>query len=366
MKERANKIIKVSIIGIIMNVILTVMKMIVGLIVGAISIVLDAVNNLSDAISQIVTIIGTAFSAKAPDKKHPYGYGRIEYITGQIISAIIIGVGVVSLKEAIEKIITPSKPDYNYYTVAILIVAIVAKILYSIYTRIEGKKLNAQNLKATSTDSLMDSILTLSTLIAGLIVMFGGYNLEGYVGCLISLLIIRAGIELMIDAIKSIIGNRIDPDLSKGLKEMITSYDGVLGAYDLTLHEYGPSKTIGSVHIELDDKMNAAEIHVLTRKINEDVYLKYGIVLTIGIYATNDSSTASAKIKEEIKKVINEYDTIIELHGFYVKDKRISFDLVFDFACKDRVQVVKEIKDKLKEKYQDYDIDIVIDNDVSD
>lgn len=366
MKERTGRIIKASVIGIIMNIALTIMKMIVGLIVGAISIVLDAVNNLSDAVSQIVTIIGTALSAKAPDKKHPYGYGRIEYVTSQVIAAIIIGVGIISLKEAIEKIITPSEPDYTYYTIIILSVAIVAKIAYAIYTKIEGKKLNAQNLTATSTDSLMDSILTLSTLIAGVIVMMGGYNLEGYVGCIISLLIIRAGVELMIDAIKSIIGNRIDSGLSKELKEMITAYDGIMGAYDLTLHEYGPSKTIGSVHIEVDDKMNASDIHALTRKINEDVYLKYGIVLTIGIYATNDSTIHSLRIKEDVKEIINNYDSIIELHGFYIKNNRISFDLVFDFSCKERVQIVNEIKEKLKEKYQEYDIDIVIDNDVSD
>ncbi len=366
MKDRAKKIIKVSFIGIIMNVLLSVAKMIVGLIVGAISIVLDAVNNLSDAISQVVTIAGTALSMKPADKKHPYGYGRIEYITSQIIAAIIIAVGVVSLSEAFQKILNPGEPEYEVYTMVILGVAIVLKLLYAIYSRVAGKKLNAQNLLATSTDSLMDAFLTLGTLIAGIIVYYGGYNIEGYVGCVIALLIIKAGIELMIDAIKSIIGNRIDSGLSKEIKDLVNSYEGVLGTYDLVLHEYGPLKTIGSLHIEVEDRMPASEIHSLTRKIVEDVYSKLGVVLTIGIYATNDTSTYITKIKTTVKELVNSYNEILEIHGFYVRDEKVSFDLVFDFKCKDRQAVVNEIKDVLSGLYPDYEFDIVIDNDFSD
>ncbi len=366
MQDRAKKIIKVSFLGIVMNVILSISKMIIGLIVGAISIVLDAVNNLSDAVSQVVTIIGTALSTKAPNKKHPYGYGRIEYITSQVMAAIIIGVGVTSLYEAIKKIIEPGEPDYALYSLIILSVAIVLKLLYALYTRFVGKKLNAKNLIATSTDSLMDSFLTLGTLIAGVIVYFGGFNIEGYVGCLIALLIIRAGIELMVDAIRSIIGTRIDSDMSKNIKEEINSHEEVLGTYDLSLHEYGPYKTIGSVHIEVDDKMQASEIHALTRKMIEDVFNKFGVVLTIGIYATNDSSTCYAKIKDSVKELIKSYDDILELHGFYVRDDRVSFDLVFDFKCKDRLKIIEEIKNELIKLYPSYTFDIVIDNDLSD
>ena len=366
MKERAKKIIKASFIGIIMNVLLSIAKMIVGLIVGAISIVLDAVNNLSDAISQIVTIIGTALSMKAPNKKHPYGYGRVEYITSQVMAAIIISVGVVSLNEAIQKIMNPGKPEYAIYSLVILAAAIVLKLLYATYTRIVGKKLNAKNLLATSTDSLMDSLLTLGTLIAGIIVYFGGYNIEGYVGCIIAALIIKAGIELMIDAIKSIIGNRIDSNMSKNIKEIINSFDGVLGTYDLSLHEYGPLKTIGSAHIEVEDRMPASEIHVLTRKIVETVYSRVGVLLTIGIYATNDSTTYYTKIKNTVKELVQSYDEILELHGFYVRDDKVSFDLVFDFKCKNRSEIIDEIKDILVGLYPGYSFDIVIDNDLSD
>ncbi len=366
MKDRAIKIIKVSFLGIIMNVLLSVAKLIVGIIVGAISIILDAVNNLSDAVSQIVTIVGTAFSMKPADKKHPYGYGRIEYITSQVMAAIIIAVGVASLSEAIQKIFDPGEPDYAIYSMVILAVAIVLKLLYALYTRFEGKKLNAKNLLATSTDSLMDSFLTLGTLVAGIIVYFGGYNIEGYVACVIAVLIIKAGIELMIDAIKSIIGNRIDSDMSKKIKDLVNSYDEVLGTYDLVLHEYGPSKTIGSLHVEVEDRMTASEIHALTRKITEEVYSKLGIFLTIGIYASNSSTTYFTKIKETVKNLVDSYDEILEVHGFYVREEKVSFDLVFDFKCKDRKAVVDKIREILTEKYPNYEFDIVIDNDFSD
>lgn len=366
MENRSKQIIKTSVIGIIMNVILSTTKMIVGLFVGAISVILDGVNNLSDAISQVVNIIGTAFANKAPDKEHPFGHGRIEYVTGQIIAAIIISIGIISMREAIVKIIEPGEPDYKVYTIVILIIAIVFKIAYSIYTRIKGKKLKSQNLVATSIDSLMDAFLTLGTLISGVIVMLNGFNIEGYVGCVISLLIMKAGIELMRDSIKSLIGERTDPEVSKSIKDLINSYDEVIGAYDLILHEYGPTKTIGSVHIEVDEKMTASEIHTLTRKISEEVYAKMGIFLTIGIYATNDSNTEIKCIKDTINEMVSENKDILEIHGFFVKDSKVSFDLVFDFSCKDKFIIVANLKKILEEKYPNYQFDIIIDNDITD
>ncbi len=366
MNDRANKIIKVSVIGIIMNIFLTIIKIIVGIFVGAVSIILDAINNLSDAVSQIITILGTALSTKAPNKKHPFGYGRIEYVTSQIMAVIIISIGAISLKEAIEKIISPNDINYTYYSLIIIFIAVILKIAYSIFTKIEGKKLNSQNLLATSTDSLMDAFLTLGTLIAGLVVMLGGFNFEGYIGCIISILIFKAGVEIMVDAIKDIIGNRVDANVSKKIKDIINSYDEVIGTYDLMLHEYGPTKTIGSAHIEVDDKMTAAEIHSLTRKITEDIFLKTGIILTIGIYATNDISLETIKIKNYIQTIITQYEDILEIHGFYINDNRISFDLVFDFKCKDRIKIIDELKKELKNMYSNYEFDIVIDNDVTD
>ena len=364
--ERNKKIIRVSFLGIFVNVLLVVFKGIVGFIANSISIILDAVNNLSDALTQVVTIIGAKLSDKKPTKKHPFGFGRIEYISNQIVAAIVIAIGAISLKESIGKIITPSTDtDYNTFAFIIISVSIVVKLVYGFYVNRMGNKLSSTALKATGTDAMFDSLLSLSTLICALIYVFGNVNIEGYVGCFISVMIIKAGIELMIETINSIIGNRIDSDLSTKIKEFITSYPEVNGAYDLIIHEYGPAKLIASVHIELNDNITASDIHRITREITERAYTEFDIILTVGIYASNDEQN---ELKEYIKSIISNYSTIKEMHGFYIDYKKnlVTFDLVFDFSENERPRIVSEITEKIKEKYSQYEIYVVLDNDFSD
>ena len=364
--DRNKKIIRVSFLGIFVNVILVVFKGIVGLIANSISIILDAVNNLSDALTQVVTIVGTKLSDKKPTKKHPFGFGRIEYISNQIVAAIVIAIGAISLKESIDKIITPNtETNYTTFTFIIISVSIVVKLVYGFYVKHMGKKLSSTALKATGTDAMFDSLLSLSTLVCALIYVFGKVNIEGYVGALISVMIIKAGIELMIETINSIIGNRIDTELSTKIKELVNSYPEVNGAYDLIIHEYGPSKLIASIHVELDDNIVASDIHRITREITEKAYVEFGIILTVGIYASNDKQ---AELKEYIKSITSSYSSIKEMHGFYVNHEKnlITFDLVFEFTENDRQAIVSEIKNKINEKYPNYQIDIVLDNDFSD
>ena len=364
--DRNKKIIRVSFLGIFVNVILVVFKGIVGLIANSISIILDAINNLSDALTQVVTIIGTKLSDKKPTKKHPFGFGRIEYISNQVVAAIVIAIGAISLKESIEKIINPST-DTNYTTFAFIIisVSIVVKLVYGLYVKFMGKKLSSTALKATGTDAMFDSLLSLSTLVSALIYVFAKVNIEGYVGCLISVMIIKAGLELMIETINSIIGSRADSELTNKIKELVSSYPEVNGAYDLIIHEYGPAKLIASIHIELDDNIPASDIHRITREITEKAYYEFGIILTVGIYASNNEQK---ELKEYIKSIISEYSTIKEMHGFYIdyKTNLISFDLVFEFTENDRAGKVAVIKDKITAKYPGYKVDIVLDNDFSD
>lgn len=364
--DRNKKIIRVSILGIFVNVILVIFKGIVGLIANSISIILDALNNFSDAITQVVTLVGAKISGKKPTKKHPYGYGRVEYISNQIVAAIVIAIGAISLKEAIEKIINPST-DINYtaFTFIIISVSIVVKIIYGIYLRIVGKKLSSTALKATSIDAISDSILSLATLICAIIYVNVGKNFEGYAGVLISIIIIKAGIELMIETINSIIGNRVDDELAKKIKELVNSYDKVKGSYDLIINEYGPEKQIASIHIELDDDVKASEIHRITREITEKAFIEFGIILTVGIYASNDEQK---ELKDYITKIVNSYSTIKEMHGFYVDNtkKIISFDLVFDFKENERHKIIEKIKNDIESKYTDYEVYIVLDADYSD
>ena len=281
--DRSKKIIKTSIIGIIVNIFLVIFKTIIGLITNSIAIILDAINNLTDALSSVITIVGTKLANKAPDKKHPYGHGRIEYFTSVIISTIVLVAGITAGKESIEKIINPEKVEYSIISLIIIFVAVVVKLIMGKYVKAVGKKLSSQSLVASGQDAFMDAVLSFTTLIAGIINFIWKISIEGFLGVAISIIIIKSAIEILKDTIDSMLGERADKDLVDKLKASITSFKEVQGAYDLNLHNYGPSKIIASVHIQVRNDMTAEQIHILTREIEYKIYKEYGIALTIGI-----------------------------------------------------------------------------------
>ena len=365
--DRNKKIIKVSIFGIIVNIILVVFKMIVGLIANSISIILDAINNLSDALSSIITIIGTKLSEKRPNKKHPFGYGRIEYFSSIIIAVIVLLAGLTAFKQSFDKILNPNKADYSVISLIIIIVAIFVKLFFGKYVKKQGEILNSGSLVASGTDAISDSVLSFSTLVAAIISLIWNISLEGYLGIIISLIIIKSAIEILKDTISDMIGIRTDSELINKLKKAIKKFDDVQGVYDLTVHNYGPNKIIASAHIQLDDNLTVKDIHRLTRRIEIDIYSRYGIILTLGIYASNDKAEYK-DIKSYINKVLKQYKNIIQVHGFYVDEEinHISFDLIFNFDERNPEKCAEEIKFKIKEKYPKYDYSIILDADISD
>ena len=365
--EREKKIIRTSALGILVNIVLVAFKAVIGIITNSIAIVLDAVNNLTDVISSVVTIIGTKIANKAPDEHHPYGHGRVEYFTSIIVSAIVLIAGVTAFKESVEKIISKQVATYSITSVVIVTVAVLTKFFLGRYVKATGKKLNSQSLIASGEDALMDSILSFSTLVAALVNMFAGYSIEGYIGILISIVIFKSAVEMLKDTLNIMIGERADKELTDSIKKAIMSYDKVQGVYDLSLHTYGPLKTIGTAHIQIPDDMTAKEIHILARKITVDLFNRFGIVMTIGIYAANDSDEYK-EIKTEIANIMKEYEHLKQIHGFFVDEetKSVYFDVIFEFACKNREEVRDEIIAKLKKKFGQYNFYIIIDDDITD
>ncbi|MBR6408277.1 MAG: cation transporter [Clostridia bacterium] len=365
--DRSKQIVRVSIIGIIANIVLVAFKSAVGLISGSIAIVLDAVNNLSDALSSVITIVGTKLANRAPDKKHPYGHGRIEYISSITIAIIVLLAGVTSFKESVESILNPEAASYSTATVIIVAVAVLVKFFLGRYVKSQGTKYNSQSLVASGSDAIFDSVISLSTLVAAAISMIWGISVEGYLGVIISIVIIKAGVEILMESLSEIIGSRVDGDLSRRLKESVCAHEGVHGAYDLILHRYGPVKTIGSVHIEVDDCLTAREIHNLTRQISLDVFREYGIVLTVGIYASNTDTDEATKIKDSINLIIEDYPEILQIHGFYFdpETRRASFDMIVSFGS-DAPAIREDVLKKLKKVYPEYGFDILLDTDFSD
>ena len=365
--DRNKIIIKTSILGIVVNIILVIFKAIIGFIANSIAIILDAVNNLTDALSSLITIVGTKLSNKAPDKQHPYGHGRIEYFTSVIISSIVLFAGITAGKESILKIIHPEQADYSIAALIIIAVAVIVKFVFGRYVKSVGKKVNSQSLVASGQDAFMDSILSFTTLIAAIINYIWHYSLEGYLGVIIAVIIIKSAIEMLKEAVNSMLGERADKELSTKLKNRIISFDDVQGAYDLNLHNYGPSKTVASIHIQVRNDMTAEQIHILTRKIEYLIYEEFGIALTIGIYAANDKGEFG-EIKKVLTNIVKEYKSILQVHGFYV-DKtanNVYFDLVIDFEEENKEQILKEIIEKIKLKYPKYNYNVILDSDISD
>ena len=265
--DRDVQIVRTSIVGIVANVALAAFKAVFGLLSNSIAIVLDAVNNLSDALSSIITIVGTRIASRRADRKHPYGHGRAEYLTTIVIAVIVLWAGITSLVESVQRIIHPEPATYEVTTLVVVAVAVVAKLVLGRYVKGRGEALGSDSLVASGTDATMDAVISASTLVAAGINMAGGPGLEAPLGAVISLVIIKAGYEILREAIDKVIGERVDADVARAVKDAICSVDGVLGAYDLNLNDYGPQRLQGSVHVEVDEGASARDIDRMAREV---------------------------------------------------------------------------------------------------
>ena len=300
-QSRERIIVQTSIIGIIANVFLAGFKAVIGLMTHSIAIVLDAVNNISDAGSSLITIIGTKLAGREPDKKHPFGYGRIEYLSAMIISVIVLYAGVTSFVESVKQIIHPETPEYNTVSLIIVAVAVAVKILLGRYVKGVGEKVNSDSLVNSGEDATLDSIISASTLVAAIIFLLFKVSLEAWLGAVISLVIIKSGIEMLRDTISQLLGERSDPEMARQIKRTVKSFPQVSGAYDLVLNNYGPDTWNGSIHIEVPDTISADELDHLIRSIQTEVYRVHRVILTaIGIYSVN---TKDPEVIETQKKV---------------------------------------------------------------
>jgi len=365
--NRDKVIIKTSIIGILTNVLLAAFKAFVGIVSNSIAVILDAVNNLSDALSSIITIVGTKLAGKLPDKKHPLGYGRIEYLTAMIVSGIVLYAGITSAVESVKKIISPETPDYSMTSLIIIAVAVVVKIVLGKYVKSQGEKVNSGSLVASGSDALFDAILSASVLLSAIVFIVMGYSLEAYVGVVISGFIIKSGIEMMRDTLNEILGTRADKDITNKIKHLLSQLPKVRGVYDLIMYNYGPDKYYASVHLEVPDTMTAKEIDGLTRKIETKIYEETGVILAgVGIYAYNTKNDEAMKIEKDVVKKVMKHKWAVQVHGFYldIKAKRMRFDVVMSFDIKPS-EGVHILYEEIHKAYPKYNLDIAPDVDVS-
>ena len=367
--NRERVIIRTGVIGIFANVFLAGFKAVIGFISGSIAVTMDAVNNLSDALSSVITIVSTKLAGKAPDKKHPYGYGRIEYLSAVTISVIVLYAGITSLVESVKKIIQPEAPDYAPIALIIIGVAVAVKIVLGIYVRAAGEKVKSDSLVASGKDALLDAVISASTLVAAAVFIIWGVSLEAWLAAIISLVIIKSGIEMLRDSVSSILGERVEGELSRQIREIILTYPEVSGVYDLVLHNYGPESHIGSVHIELPESLNVRQLDILERDIYSKVYRETGVVLTgISVYSRVSDNRFSNQVYSDLRDIIGGDERVLQLHGFLVDEqkKQIYFDIIIDFGVNDRKQIFQDIVEKIQEKYPTYNICPTLDADASD
>ena len=363
---REKTIIRTSIIGIIANVFLAAFKAAVGLMTNSIAIVLDAVNNISDAGSSLITIVGTKLAGKEPDKEHPFGYGRIEYLSAMIISVIVLYAGITSFVESVKQIIHPETPDYNAASLIIVAVAVVVKILLGRYVKGVGKRVNSDSLVNSGEDATLDSVISASTLVAAGIFLIFHVSVEAWLGAVISAVIIKSGIEMLRDTISQILGERNDAELARAIQQTVMSFPDVQGAYDLVLNNYGPDTWNGSIHIEVPDTYSADRLDQLIREITMKVLAEHHVILTaIGVYSVNTKDEAVIEAQRKVKEIVLAHEHVKQMHGFYLLEDRktMRFDVVVSFDAKDRRAVCREVTENVQKEFPDYQLQVTLDTD---
>ncbi|WP_251614827.1 cation diffusion facilitator family transporter [Senimuribacter intestinalis] len=327
-----------SVVGIISNAILCIAKILVGLISGSIAIIADGINNLADASSSVITLAGFKLSALPEDEEHPYGHARIEYITGMIVSVLIVVVGVELIKSSIDKILHPEPLEFSWSMVIVLLLAILLKVWQAMFNIKIGKKINSVALTATGTDSRNDVISTTAVLFSIIIGKMANIQIDGYMGVLVALFIIWSGIGLIKETSSPLLGEAPDPDLVAAISEMASDFDGVLGIHDLVVHNYGPGKVFASIHIEVDANGDLMESHDMVDNIERQLSKKLHIVLTAHMDPIKVDDPIVALMNEVTTKVTDSLDGISNVHDLRVvpgpTHTNIIFDIVVNPSCK--------------------------------
>lgn len=334
-----------GVFGIVSNTVLCVFKILVGILSGSVAIVADAVNNLSDAASSIVTVFGFKLSNRPADREHPYGHERYEYIAAFIIAFAVVLIGALLLKQSIEKIITPEGITVSVYTYVVLAVAIVLKIVQGLLYRDFGKAINSEALRASAADSRNDVFTTIAVLISTIVIDTTGVNIDGYAGLVVSIVIIVFSLKLLKDTVNPLLGTVPDKALVGKIAEKLSSYEIVLGFHDLMIHSYGPAITYASVHVEVDAKENVIEMHDAVDNIERDFMNDMNVHLVIHMDPVTIGDPETDNLKSEITGIIKNLNGDLTLHDFRLvkgpTHTNVLFDVVIPYDCKTTLGDIK-------------------------
>lgn len=338
-----------GVVGIISNLFLCIMKILIGVFSGSIAIIADGINNMADASSSIITLVGFRLASKPEDEDHPYGHARIEYLTGLFVSILIIVLGVQLFKTSLEKIFDPDTLEFSYITIITLVIAIAVKLWQSLFNISIGKKINSLTLIATGADSRNDVIATSAVLVSVLVVKFTGLQIDGYMGCLVALFIIWSGIQLVRDTISPLLGEAPDDDLVKAITETVKKEPGILGIHDLMVHNYGPGKIFASIHVEVDADGDLMKSHDMIDNIERIVKESLRIEFVIHMDPVKTNDPLIHKMKAVISEAFAPLDGVENIHDFRIvpgpTHTNIIFDVVLSMECRYTEKEIQKIAD---------------------
>lgn len=331
-KDRSAYGVLAGLVGIICNVFLFAGKLIIGLIINSSAVMTDSFNNLSDAASSVISLIGAKLAAKPADKEHPFGHGRYEYIVALIVSFIILEVGISCFKTSLEKIFHPEDLNISLIALIILIVSVFVKIWLSLFNRKLGKKIDSKVLLATARDAMGDVFVTSATIVSLLIYRFLGWNVDGYMGCLVAVMVFLAGISVTRDTIEPLLGEAVPEDLYKEICEKICSYEGIEGTHDLIVHSYGPTRRMASVHAEIKNTLSIETAHEIVDRIEQDVIRDLNIFLVIHMDPIDTDNEAVQSTRKIISDAVKEKDPSASIHDFRMVSGTDQINLIFDLV----------------------------------
>ena len=364
-KRRATGVL-CSCVGIFLNIVLFGIKYLAGVLSSSIAITADAFNNLSDAGSSFISMIGFKFAGMKPDTKHPFGHGRIEYLSGLGISIAIIVVAVELFTTSVDKIINPQDIDTSFLSMGILIISILIKVYMFYYNRTVGKKINSAGMKATAMDSLTDSVATLVVLLSMIFTYFTNINIDGYCGVLVSLFILYAGITSAKETLAPLLGTKPDEELVTKIQEIVMSYDKIHGIHDLVVHDYGPGRQLISLHAEVDGTEDIFEIHDVIDTIEKDLYDKLSVETTIHMDPIDIHNESTVQTRDEVALLVTKLHKEATIHDFRMVPGKTHTNMIFDVVIPFEVklsddEIKTEVQKKKRKKWENYFVVLTID-----
>ena len=355
-----------AVVGIFLNICLFTGKYLAGFLSGSIAIMADAFNNLSDAGSSFISLIGFVFSGKKPDLDHPFGHGRIEYLAGLGVSFLILLMGVELAKNSVQKILHPVSVQISTLSIAVLLASILVKLYMAYYNHAIGKKIRSATMVATATDSLSDAVATTVVLLAMLFLAVTGINIDGYCGILVAVFILAAGIGAAKETVSPLLGQAPDPEFVKEIKELVMQHEEVLGIHDMAVHDYGPGRVMVSLHAEVSGDGNIYELHDLIDRIERELKEKLHCETVIHMDPIDVGNEKTVEMKEEMVKLVKAIDERLTIHDFRMVTGTTHHNMIFDVVIPADFKLSQEelkdiIQKKVWEKWPDYYVVIDVD-----